>query len=210
MKGRRKSFVFDEAFLHQLKAMKAGRGFDMNFGPGGFSFDFGGSRHGRRTRSRSGPRRRMFDSGELRLVVLALLVDEARHGYDLIRAIEEMTGGSYAPSPGTIYPTLTLLEDMGLVEEKASDGSKRLFTATKEGAAYVEERGEEVDKLMGRLSGHGERHHKATSDAMPIKPAVKRLMKAFWVKMAETNGDQETLEKVAAILNKAAKKIEKI
>ena len=62
-------------------------------------------------------RRRMFGSGELRLVLLKLIADEPRHGYDLIRAIEELTGGDYAPSPGVVYPTLTMLADMGLIEE---------------------------------------------------------------------------------------------
>ena len=208
MKGRRKAFVFDEEFLHQLKSMK-GRGFDMDFGPGGFTFNIGGhgSRHRHRHRG-EGRRRRMFDSGELRLVILHLLAEEARHGYDLIRALEEMTGGSYAPSPGTVYPTLTLLEDMGLVEEHESDGKKRLFSATKEGKKYLKDRADEIEALMERLEGHGERRQKA--DAKPIKPAVKRLMKAFWVKMAETNGDEETLDKIAEIVNKAARKIEKL
>ena len=208
MSGRRKATLFDEEFLHRLKALKGARGFDMNFGPGGFSFDFTGDRHGGRRHRRGGPRRRMFDSGELRLVILRLCAEEARHGYDLIRALEEMTGGAYAPSPGTIYPTLTLLEDMGLVEEHDSDGKKRLFGATKDGRKYLAERSEEIERLLERLEGHGERRQKA--DAKPIKPAVKRLMKAFWVKMAETNGDEETLEKIAAIVEKAARKIEKL
>ena len=207
MTGKRKAFVFDEHFLHQLKALKGGRGFDMNFGPGGFTFDFG-SGHGERRHRRGSHRRRMFDSGELRLVILQLCAEEARHGYDLIRAIEEMTGGAYAPSPGTVYPTLTLLEDMGLVEEHESDGKKRLFSATKEGKKYLKDRADEIEALMERLEGHGERRQKA--DAKPIKPAVKRLMKAFWVKMAETNGDEETLDKIAEIVNKAARKIEKL
>ena len=66
--------------------------------------------------------RRMFESGELRLVLLKLIADEPRHGYDLIRAIEELTGGEYAPSPGVVYPTLTLLQDMGQIEEAAGEG----------------------------------------------------------------------------------------
>ena len=76
------------------------------FGPGDWG-DWGGGGHGRHGRGRA---RRMFDAGELRLVLLKLIADQPRHGYDLIRAIEEMTHGVYAPSPGVIYPTLTLLE----------------------------------------------------------------------------------------------------
>ena len=62
----------------------------------------------------------MFEGGELRLVLLKLIADEPRHGYELIKAIEEMTGGEYAPSPGIVYPTLTMLEDMGLIAEAKS------------------------------------------------------------------------------------------
>ena len=86
----------------------AGRGRGFSFGPGGFQFDFGegsGGWGGGRGRDR----KRMFEGGELRLVLLKLITDQPRHGYELIKAIEEMTGGDYAPSPGIVYPTLTLL-----------------------------------------------------------------------------------------------------
>ena len=92
----------------------------MGFGPrgwggggwegGDWSAEFGRGRGGR-------GKRRMFESGELRLVLLKLIADQPRHGYDLIRAIEELTHGSYAPSPGVVYPTLTMLQDMGLIQE---------------------------------------------------------------------------------------------
>ena len=74
-----------------------------------------------------GGRRRVFDSGELRLVLLKLISDQPRHGYDLIRAIEELTGGAYAPSPGVVYPTLTLLQDMGHIDEQKSEGARKAF-----------------------------------------------------------------------------------
>ena len=73
---------------------------------------WGGRGRGERGEGRS---RRMFDGGELRLVLLKLIADEPRHGYDLIRQIEELTGGAYAPSPGVVYPTITMLDDMGFI-----------------------------------------------------------------------------------------------
>src|SRR5262249_61369067 len=91
------------------------------------------------------------ESGELRVVLLKLTADEPRHGYDLIRAIEELTGGEYAPSPGVVYPTLTLLQDMGLIEEAAGEGPRKSFQATDEGRAHLEERSEEVEALFERL-----------------------------------------------------------
>src|SRR4051812_28811707 len=109
--------------------------FAMGMGPRGrHGFgdwgDWGGGwgRHGR-----GGRARRMFDSGELRLVLLKLIADQPRHGYDLIRAIEEMTGGAYAPSPGVVSPTLTMLQDMGHIEEQATEGARKAFAVTAEG-----------------------------------------------------------------------------
>lgn len=185
-------------------AMGGGRGFGMNFGPGGFSFDFGG----RGFRGGGRGRRRMFEGGELRLVLLKLIADEPRHGYDLIRAIEEMTGGDYAPSPGVVYPTLTLLEDMGLVEEQPGEGSRKLFAATKDGRAHLEEKAEEVDELIERLAEHGERRERA--DRQPIRRAVANLMTAMWHQLAERDADEERVRKIADILDEAAKKIERL
>src|SRR5690349_7546015 len=118
-----------------LMAMRAGRGWSGHWGP--FQFDFGdqgfsgGRGRGRRAR-------RMFEGGELRLVLLKLIADEPRHGYDLIRHIEELTSGSYAPSPGVIYPTLTMLDDMGLIEAQQSDSAKKLFAITAAGRTELE------------------------------------------------------------------------
>src|SRR3546814_11329261 len=95
-------------------------------------------------------RRRMFDGGELRLVLLKLIADDARHGYDLIREIEDLTGGAYAPSPGIVYPTLTLLGDMGSIEEQAAEGTRKQFAITAAGRAHLDENAEEVAALMTR------------------------------------------------------------
>src|SRR6476646_11486438 len=130
-----------------LMAMRGGRGWQGSWGP--FHFDFGeegpgGGRRGRRAR-------RMFESGELRLVLLKLIADERRHGYDLIRAIEDLTGGEYAPSPGVVYPTLTLLQDMGLIEEAPGEGARKPFQITEAGTAHLEENAEEAEELLARL-----------------------------------------------------------
>src|SRR5689334_24808581 len=93
----------------------------------------------------------MFEGGELRLVLLKLIADEPRHGYDLIRAIEELTGGEYAPSPGIVYPTLTLLQDMGFIEEAVGDGARKPFQITEAGTTHLEENRQEADDLIDRL-----------------------------------------------------------
>src|SRR6476660_7688778 len=139
-----------------LMAMRGGRGWQGNWGP--FHFDFGdeGGRGGGRRGRRS---RRMFESGELRLVLLKLIADEPRHGYDLIRAVEELTGGEYAPSPGVVYPTLTLLQDMGLIEEAPGEGPRKSFQINDAGRAHLEENADDVEELFERLKRLSPTHH---------------------------------------------------
>src|SRR3954466_11847392 len=94
--------------------------------------------HGKPHRHHRGGRHggRLFDYGELRLLVLAMLAERPRHGYELIKAIEERTGGGYSPSPGVIYPTLAWLEDMGYAIATA-DGGRRSYAVTDEGSAFL-------------------------------------------------------------------------
>jgi DNA-binding PadR family transcriptional regulator len=186
-----------------LFAMRGGRGWQGGWGP--FHFDFGdegwGGRRGRRAR-------RMFESGELRLVLLKLIADEPRHGYDLIRAIEELTGGEYAPSPGVVYPTLTLLLDMGLVEESPGEGPRKSFQITEEGRKHLEERAEEVEALFERLSDLKPRAEQTAGPA--IGRAVKNLMTALSHRVSRDGLDEELLLEIAAVLDEAAQKIERI
>ena len=180
-----------------------GRGWGGNWGP--FHFDFGDGPSGSR---RSGRRsKRMFEGGELRLVLLKLIADEPRHGYDCIRAIEELTGGEYAPSPGIIYPTLTMLEEMGLIAEKKSKDSKKVFEATAEGREHLEEREAEVDALFERLEELAPKESQSPGPA--IGRAVKNLMTALSHRIGRDGLDDELLHEIAGILDEAAQKIER-
>jgi DNA-binding PadR family transcriptional regulator len=187
-----------------LLAMRGGRGWQGGWGPFQFDFDSDGWGGGRRSR-RS---RRMFESGELRLVLLKLIADEPRHGYDLIRAIEEMAGGEYAPSPGVIYPTLTLLQDMGLIEEAPGEGPRKSFQATDEGRSYLEERADEVEGLLARLEDLKPDDRNAAGPA--IGRAVKNLMTALSHRIRNDGFDEELFLEVAAILDEAAQRIERV
>ena len=175
-----------------------GRGFGANFAEG-----FGGG-----PRGGGRGRRRMFDSGELRLVLLKLLADEPRHGYDLIRAIEELTGGDYAPSPGTVYPTLTLLEDMGLIASVEADGARKAFTATEAGRALLDEKADEVAALIARLEHHGERRSRA--DRAPVRRAMHGLHSALWGSVAGGELSDAQVHAIADILDEATRKIERL
>ncbi len=189
-----------------LFAMDFGRGFGASFGPGGFEFDLGGG--GGRGGPRGRGRRRMFESGELRLVLLKLIADQPRHGYDLIRAIEERTHGSYAPSPGGVYPTLTMLQDMGLIAEVEAEGSRKLFAATDEGRAHLADKSGEIDSLLARLDDAGEGPRRA--GGAPIKRAVGNLMSAVWHRVTRDGAGEDTLHDIAAILDEAAQRIERL
>jgi DNA-binding PadR family transcriptional regulator len=186
-----------------LMAMRGGRGWRGNWGP--FHFDIGDGPEG--WGGRRGRRGRMFESGELRLVLLKLIADEPRHGYDLIRAIEDLTGGEYAPSPGVIYPTLTLLQDMGLIEEAAGEGPRKPFQVTDEGRKHLEEREEEVEALLERLRDLAPREGSSAGPA--IGRAVKNLMTALRHRIGRDGLDDDLLHEIAGILDEAAQKIER-
>jgi DNA-binding PadR family transcriptional regulator len=187
-------------------AMAGSRG-GWGGGAGGWGNEW--SQWGGGGRGRGGPRRGgMFRPGELRLVLLKLIADQPRHGYDLIQSIEEMTGGAYAPSPGVVYPTLTMLQDMGLIEERATEGTRKAFAVTAEGTAHLEERREEVEALIARLTEHGERERRA--GGAPISRAVGNLLSALWHRVQREGMDEATLHKIADILDEAARKVERL
>src|SRR5215470_7093369 len=113
-------------------------------------------RHRDRLYGRHGERgARAFDYGELRLLVLAMIAEQARHGYELMRAIEERMGGSYSPSPGVIYPTLSWLDDMGYARVEA-DGGRKSYAITSEGKAFLAANRAAIDELQARI-GAGSR-----------------------------------------------------
>jgi DNA-binding PadR family transcriptional regulator len=157
---------------------------------------------------RGGGRRRMFDGSELRLVLLRLIADQPRHGYDLIKEIEARTGGAYAPSPGVVYPTITLLADMGLIEEQQSEGARKLFAVTAAGQAELDEKAEEVAALMARIADMGAHRERATGGA-PIRRAMGNLRAALGERLADEI-DADMMHAVADILDEAARKIERL
>jgi DNA-binding PadR family transcriptional regulator len=168
-----------------------------------------------RRRKRRG---RMFGTGELRLALLALIAREPRHGYELIRAIEDMTGGSYAPSPGAVYPTLQMLEEEGKIKpakSKASDddgegGSKKPFKATKSGKAELADRADEVDDLMERLGEHGERTEKIKQKSPDLFRAMSNLGSVLKNRARAGKLDQAAMNEIVDIIDEVAKRIERM
>ncbi|WP_309622491.1 PadR family transcriptional regulator [Novosphingobium sp.] len=176
-----------------------GSGWGSDFGD-----DFGTSQRGRGPRGRA----RMFGSGELRLVLLGLVGEAPRHGYELIKAIEELSGGNYAPSPGVVYPTLNLLTDEGLIGEQEGSGTRKSFEITAAGRSELDTRIDEFKAIISRLTAlaqDDERH-----SAPPLKRAMGNLFMAVRQRMTGSGFERETMHQIAEILDEAARKIERL
>jgi DNA-binding PadR family transcriptional regulator len=124
------------------------RHYGRHGGPGMFEGFMG--RHGRGFGA-GGDRERLFDSGELRLVILQLVAEKPSYGYEIIKAIEERLSGGYAPSPGVVYPTLTLLEEEGYATVSSAEGNKKLYTVTELGTEYLKTNQATVKAIFGRM-----------------------------------------------------------
>lgn len=157
---------------------------------------------------RRGRRGRMFDGGELKLMLLKLIGEQPRHGYDLIRAIEERTGGGYAPSPGIVYPTLTLLGDIGLIEEQQADGNRKRFAITPAGLALLEEKAAELEGLLARLDAAAAVRER--SDGVPIRRAMQNLRSVLINRLEGEGAGHDLVHDAVALIDEAARKIERL
>ncbi len=146
---------------------------------------------------------RMFGQGDLRILLLALIADKPSHGYDLIRTIEAKFGGEYSPSPGTIYPTLTLLEEQELVVGEAAPGGKKSYSATLAGRQFLAENADQVKALMARIDIMADAKD---GSAIPqaIMHAVQTLRHAI---MAKGGWSEDEAGRIRSILEKAAREI---
>ena len=174
---------------------------------------FDGGRHGLRgggdDTMRAG---RMLAQGDLKLIALALIAEQPRHGYEIIKLLEEKTEGGYSPSPGIVYPTLTYLEEAGYLTSQA-DGAKRLYTITAEGRSYLKDNRAFVDALFERLAAAGERfdrmRRRDEHDGDRHGPRVPRLVRAALENLREVaaerlTDDAEAEAKVVEVLARAA------
>ena len=164
---------------------------------------WGRHRHGEHHR---GGRRRAFEQGDLRLVILKLVADEPRHGYDIIKAIEENFGGTYSPSPGVVYPTLTLLEDQGFATV-TPEGAKKLYTATKEGLSFLETNKATVEALFARMDKA--RKTFGGGLAPEIRRALENFRTAFELRLDREALTPEAVTAIAKAIDDAAASVEK-
>lgn len=172
------------------------------FGPGGpwGGFGPGGPRGGF---GPGGPRGNRVDRGEVKFLILSVLQDGPKHGYEIMRAMEERTQGAYVPSAGTIYPTLQLLEDMEHVQGREAEGRK-VFTLTDPGRAYLAEHQEDVRRAWDRFQEPGG----AGDERRQLRDELGQLARALFAEGRIFRADAATLTRVREIVTNARQQID--
>jgi len=158
-------------------------------------------------RAAGGRRRRPLDHGDLRLLILSLISEQPRHGYDLIAEVERRTNGTYKPSPGVMYPALAIIQDMGLAKVKKEDG-KNVYYITEAGEAELESEAETLDKIEARLDALA--NPNTQHDPRDIRLASRRLRHTLFTTVTETWPDTSNYEEIVAILEKAREDVLKL
>jgi DNA-binding PadR family transcriptional regulator len=149
---------------------------------------------------------RVFDHGDLRLVIMALLAEKSRYGYEIIKALEERVGDGYSPSPGVVYPTLTLLEEVGHATVNQEHGGRKLYTLTDEGKAYLEANRSTVDAIFARVTESAARH-----GAPPqVRRAVENLFMAVRFRLRSRPVSDEQIRAITDAIDAAARTVEQI
>jgi DNA-binding PadR family transcriptional regulator len=161
----------------------------------------GRGRHGGGRRSA-----RLFDHGELRLVVLGLISERPRHGYEIIKEIEERVSGTYTPSPGVIYPTLTMLEELGHATVTENNG-KKLYAVTAEGTTYLAANQPALEHALARMQSINTAH--GGGPAPEILRARENLKLALRLREARGPLTEEQIRTIAIALDAAAIAIER-
>ncbi len=152
-------------------------------------------------------RRQMFESGEMKFVILRLVKEKPRHGYEIIKALEERMSGCYTPSAGTVYPTLQLLEDQGYVKVVETDG-KKVYHITPEGEQFLEENKSTLDDILGRVREAV--HGFAGGSMADLNGAVSQLLRTAYKTAWRAGPDDERTKKIVEILKRAITEVEAV
>src|SRR5271155_6199828 len=163
-------------------------------------------RHGQRYGGDFGGR--LFDNGELRFVILQLIAEKPSYGYEIIKAIEERLSGAYAPSPGVVYPTLTMLEEEGYATVSSTEGSKKLYAATELGLEYLKENKVVLKAILGRMEQAGKVFGRGRSPQ--IMRAIMNLRYALKIRTERSNLSAEQVRKIAEAIDAAARVIDEV
>jgi DNA-binding PadR family transcriptional regulator len=177
-------------------------------GRGGFGHFFGGREHGGGFgRGFGRGRERLFDAGDVKLVIVKLLSEQPSYGYQLIKTMEERLSGGYTPSAGVIYPTLTMLEEEGLAVA-SSENNKKVYSLTAEGTAYLEANKQRVRELFARLEEAGQGFERGRSPE--LMKAFLNLRGAVMARVTRGNVKPEQIQKMTQAINAAAQAIDEM
>ena len=187
---------------HRDEDWPFGNLFAGGFGPRFWSFRWPEGEHGPRRR-----RQQVFESGEVKYVILRLLREKPRHGYEIIKALEERMGGCYTPSPGTIYPTLQLLEDQGLVRAVESEG-KRVFHITPEGEAFLDQHRDLIDDIFERIRDTVRGF--SGGQMVALNQAFAKLAATTYRQAWRSGPDDPMVGRMAEVLRQTVAEIEKL
>ena len=150
----------------------------------------------------------MFEQGDLKYVILQLLAEKPRHGYEIIKELEDRFSGAYAPSAGTVYPTLTLLEDLGYATITLEENGKKVYSITPEGQKYLDDNKTAVEDIFERISDFGS---SILSDAMmDVNKAFGKVARATYTTVPWQSGDKSVIAEIKQVLERAANEIEEI
>ncbi|UXN05150.1 PadR family transcriptional regulator [Bartonella sp. HY761] len=165
-----------------------------------------GGHRGGRHRGEGHRRNRLFDYGELRILLLAMIGEKPAHGYELMRQIEERFAGQYVPSPGVMYPTLAWTEDMGYTEIAVAENGKKQYSLTGEGNAFLQANRQLADELLIRTFNEDERP-KTRRGNPQLREAFDHLRHVIKSKIRH-QGDEDVSEKILQIVNETITRIE--
>lgn len=168
-----------------------------------FGFDFGkwSRRRGRRSRWR------VFERGDLKFVILRLVSDKPMHGYEVMQALEEESCGWYQASPGSVYPTLQMLEDEGFVTSREEEG-KKVYEATDAGREYLDEHGDIVEEIFDRIKTFADRF--VGKDTRDLSASFSRLAQSTFESAFDWGTGPDMLRKMADALDRARREMEDI
>jgi DNA-binding PadR family transcriptional regulator len=174
---------------------------NLGFDPGAFWAGRG--------KSRGGPfgGARMFDQGHLKFVILRLLAEKPRHGYEIIKEIEDRFGGMYSPSPGTVYPTLTLLEDLGYARARPEESGKKIYEITDEGRTHLAENQPLIDDIFSRIAEFAQNIF--GEPMMEVHRAMKNVGAAIYTAKTSSRSPEQ-IQKIREILERAANEIKAV
>jgi DNA-binding PadR family transcriptional regulator len=194
--------MFDQ-FFTERRECGHGHHHGRHFGRG----ERGGFRD-RFERGFGGRSERMFDGGDLQLIILELLAKKPSYGYELIKAIEERLAGGYAPSPGVVYPTLTLLEERGFTEVVSSEGNRKVYGVTETGKAELEANAARLKAITERIEHSGEKFEKLRS--VQVMRAFRNLGEAVRGRMFRGDLTPEQIAKISEAIDAAARAIDAV